>query len=215
MHFESNRSYDLFRDSPGEQWEKPLKRQSGSPPGEWNARAMDLENSRYPSRTCKEDGGGGEKEKKKKKKIRQKWPDVDNPSTVTHGSWPKKTKRSWKRKRERKRERGREGDEESEEERRGCRWKMDDARFAERRRDTTPRSGRRLILFWKLGLAWPWQTRHLQIVYGDGPYPRATFAPLAIISRSLSRKVSRLVEWVAAGHRYHGRILRVPLSRVH
>lgn len=34
VRLESNRSYDLFRDSPGEQWKKPLKRQSGSPPGE-------------------------------------------------------------------------------------------------------------------------------------------------------------------------------------
>lgn len=47
------------------------------------------------------------------------------------------------------------------------------------------------------------------------PLSLCNVAPLAIISRSLSRKVSRLVEWAAAGQRYHGRILRVPLSRVH
>lgn len=108
---------------------------------------------------------------KKKKKIRQKWPDVDNPS----GYPPLVAEENESKLKKRRKKRGREGrDEQSEEERRGCRWKMDDARFAEQRRDTTPRSGRRLILFWKLGLAWPWQTRHLQIVYGDGPYPCAT-----------------------------------------
>jgi len=46
----------------------------------------------------------------------------------------------------------------------------------------------RLILFWKLGLAWPWQTRHLKIVYDD-PLISSACAPL--LSYSLSGSYRR------------------------
>lgn len=50
------------------------------------------------------------------------------------------------------------------------------------------RSRERLILFWKLGLAWPWQTRHLKIVYDD-PLISLVCAPL--LSYSLSGSYRR------------------------
>lgn len=103
----------------------------------------------------------------KGKKIRQKWPDVDNPSgyprlriVAESVGW---RKRRGKKKENRTKKRAtRKRDERISLKNGRCTFR------SLKRYGAEIRSMRRLILFWKLGLAWPWQTRHLQIVYGDG-----------------------------------------------
>lgn len=89
---------------------------------------------------------------KKQKKIKQKWPDVDNPRRVCSEDAPGKRsppRTSLKEKNRR------------------CTFRRRSRERKRERRTPFLRSGGRLILFWKLGLAWPWQTRHLKIVYDD------------------------------------------------